>query len=141
MTWCAFKFVVGTSVKTITLYFAPYTLSSSQMFWDTGRSDYEQTGRDKVRSVKIPLNTRVLRIEIDDKTNEKAFILSSSNGILSDTSWECTSNKNNDVWPSAVVAKSGAKDLPNISYKAHWIWTDDQKDTRVVCKKTLIGKE
>ena len=86
MTWCAFKFVVGTSEKTITLYFAPYTFSSSQMFWDTGKSDYEHTGHDEVRSVKIPLNNRVLRIEIDDSTNEKAFILSSSDGILSDTS-------------------------------------------------------
>ena len=65
------------------------------MLWDIGKSDYEQTGHDEVRSVKIPLNTRVLRIEIDDSTNEKAFILSFSNGILSDTSWECMSN---NVW-------------------------------------------
>ena len=141
MTWCAFKLVLGTSDKMITLYFAPYTFSWLRILWDTGKSDYKQTGHDEVRSVKIPFNTRVLRIEIDDGTNEKAFILSSSNGILLDTSWECTSNKNNGVWPSAIVAKSGAKDLPNVSSKAQWIWTDDQKDTRVVCKKTLIGEE
>lgn len=126
----------------MTLYLASYTFSSWKMFWDTGKSYYEDTSSEKVGSVKIPLNTRILCIKIDDKSREKGFILSSSNGIVSDTSWECTSNETQNVWPSAsaVVAKPHAKVFPNNIPNAQWIWTDNQWDTRVVCKKTLIGE-
>ena len=132
-------FILGVS-ENMTLYFS---FSGSTWVSITSDSINVLSGErisDNGKSVVIPKTTRILAITVHQSSNNyKAFILSSSTGILSNASWHCSSSSGN-VWLPAVVRTDITASKPKISPKAQWIWASDKGDEKASCNKTWAGE-
>ena len=101
----------------------------------------------------LPGDTKVVTIKGDDRLGGVGAILASfSNGVVTDGTWQCadlsscttTECENSVTWQGAkTYGINGEKPSPwnrrlnDIDSTAQWIWVDNNKATRVWCKKTF----
>ena len=139
-----FLFLAITEERAV--YFSCYGCDRIKIFYD-GQKTSECNCPGLAQKVLIPKNTTLLKVAtlFETKDKLKAFVLSSPDGLLSDTSWSCRHGKNVS-WSKAVsygfndgLHEQWDKVLPNISAKAQWIWGHDQNRTWAFCRKTLTG--
>ena len=88
------------------------------------------------------------------KGNDVGAILASfSNGILTDESWQCiirNAAKSQLVWPKAKsharnnkrtgsvwIKQNSEKPVANIDGNATWIWTENEKEENVTCRRSF----
>merc|ERR1719427_1911394 len=96
--------------------------------------------------------TQVLAVEAVDRGSYEGILLSTSNGIVSDTTWKCSKRYikgwnqptfNDGLWSPAVLATGPWGGIPPISSTAQWIWASPSLGTsgpapeRVYCRKKL----
>ena len=96
--------------------------------------------------------TQVLAVEAVDRGLYEGILLSTSNGIVSDTTWKCSKRYikgwnqptfNDGLWSPAVLATGPWGGIPPISSTAQWIWASPSLGTsgpapeRVYCRKKL----
>ena len=106
-------------------------------------------GNDWKHSVHFTILTNTTMIYIDGgntRGSQGAALASFSNGVVTDTSWECIKKNSNDstAWPKAISYGTNIREtspwrhsIANISTSAHWIWTKNSRETAVLCRKSF----
>ena len=101
---------------------------------------------------QVPGDTQVLCVigtNVRDKNNDHGILGSTSNGLLTNGTWKCSSvyysgwnspDFDDQEWPLAkVIANHGVspwETIDGIAETAKWIWADNYKDT-VYCRLKL----
>ena len=98
--------------------------------------------------VKLPANAQSVVIRVTKKNKDSGGILASfDNGLMTNSSWSCTDDfLTKSIWPPAheVAQNDGAssqwnKVVSDIDSNAAWIWTANEGDAEVWCRKFLGG--
>ena len=93
--------------------------------------------------------TRLIAVKAVDFNNYAGFIGSSSNGIVTDSSWKCTRdlvtdweklNFDDSKWSAPTATRSNGDPLvKDVASNAKWLWSGAYNDakTTVYCRKRL----
>ena len=86
----------------------------------------------------------------DDSVGDHGILASTSTGIVTDTSWKCTTTLEDDWticffddshWRDAKRV-SGPNERPSdIASSAGWIWAQDPTNGTVYCRKRIKGNK
>ena len=120
---------------------------------DAGQKHNLETKWEETERFALPGDTKVVTIKGDNGANSPGGILASfSNGVVTDGTWQCANMsscttpecENSVTWQGAkTYGINGEKPSPwnrrlnDIDSTAQWIWVDNNKATRVWCKKTF----
>ena len=83
-----------------------------------------------------------------DNGGGEGILASASTGIITDTSWKCTTMLEDDWtncffndahWHSARQVRGPSPRTPNISSSASWIWAEGSRGGTVYCRKRVKG--
>ena len=83
-----------------------------------------------------------------DVAGIEGILASTSTGIVTDTSWKCTTTLeddwtrcffNDDHWPNARRVEGPSVHILDISSSASWIWAEGSNGGTVYCRKRVKG--
>ena len=92
----------------------------------------------------------VVSIKAVNNDGPMGLIAETDSGVITDNTWRCTTTEhadwftetfNDGSWPSAHAwydyAGGPWGSLPNIDANSKWIWTDNQNDLTIFCRKQI----
>ena len=115
--------------------------------------DGKQTGRNnndwtKSDSYTFPSHTKVLAVYIKNTGGPGGLLGSLSNGIVTDSQWKCTSQKqtnwftvdfDDSAWPAASVQQGirGGFRVNGVAPNARWIGARDANAAEIYCRRRI----